>query len=472
MRFFISIILLLTWYLMPACSSSTDEVEDCINEGCRLMSEESDHNAAAGLMLRALSLQNEHVPTKQLVRTYYYLSQIYWRLDFPNKALDFAQLSLSCAEQMGDQYPNRLNLINRVASCYYLALVPHHNDSAICYYNRLLEESLACSDSSMACNACNNMGAVYLSTKEHAREALGYFERSKIFSLNRDKDNFYYHYNCSRAYQQLELWDSCIYEINECMKYVQDGDIEGKEKLFARLYKCQKHLANYKEACTWADSSFFYSDSLYVERRREELKDLTEKYQREKYESELQLQRTHWVLAVVVVVFISLILFVVVMYRNKRRIIALQQKMEKLKLQISREVEQTEPSSASNENLTDLYHQQFLVARDLFRSRQVSNKLSQLKYHTDKIYLSDEERLPLIDGVTEVFIDPLQNLRTNFPELTADECLYAVLCFVGCSNSDISMLTKTTEATLRKRRSRFKQKTNDTVFKLLMDSAS
>jgi hypothetical protein len=82
--------------------------------------------------------------------------------------------------------------------------------------------------------------------------------------------------------------------------------------------------------------------------------------------------------------------------------------------------------------------------------------------------LPDEERLPLIDSILEVFIDQLQKLVTAYPELTEDECIYALLIFIGCNNATASIITKTSEATLRKRRSRFKQKTNEQVFNLFM----
>ena len=159
----------------------------------------------------------------------------------------------------------------------------------------------------------------------------------------------------------------------------------------------------------------------------------------------------------------------------------LQRRMDTLKVQISKEKEQqnllseqieggesVEEENTKSDKLSELYTQQILLARDIYRSRPACNKLRQLRYHVDNGYLSDDERLPIIDSITEVFIDSIHNLRSTFPELTADECLYAILVFVGCENSVISILTKTSEATLRKRRSRFKQKVNEKAFALLI----
>ena len=97
----------------------------------------------------------------------------------------------------------------------------------------------------------------------------------------------------------------------------------------------------------------------------------------------------------------------------------------------------------NNEKLYTLCLQQLAVARDLFKMRPEYMRLYQLKYRTDHQYLSDPERMPLLDSVVEVFIEPLQNLRRLFTELTEDECIYAILTFLGCNNATISMMTKT-----------------------------
>ena len=183
------------------------------------------------------------------------------------------------------------------------------------------------------------------------------------------------------------------------------------------------------------------------------------------------------------------------MFRNKRRMESLQRRMEALNLRVVREEqvkkhasahkeetgadlpspstgegqgEEVEWTEEKEENLSMLYLEQFKVLKEIFLARPAYPKLRQLRYHTDKNYLPDEERLPLIDSILEVFIDPLQKLVATYPELTEDECIYALLIFVGCNNATASIITKTSEVTLRKRRSRFKQKTSEQVFNLFM----
>lgn len=211
------------------------------------------------------------------------------------------------------------------------------------------------------------------------------------------------------------------------------------------------------------------------------MRDLTEQYQQERYNAQLKLQRTQWMVMVVVVLMIMGAAIMFVSHRNKKRIMRLQKRLESLKLQIYRErntIQQTAEESQNkvgqtmpnNEKLYTLCLQQLAVARDLFKMRPEYMRLYQLKYRTDHQYLSDPERMPLLDSVVEVFIEPLQNLRRLFTELTEDECIYAILTFLGCNNATISMMTKTSEPTLRKRRSRFKQKSHDMVFRFLMQN--
>ena len=244
-----------------------------------------------------------------------------------------------------------------------------------------------------------------------------------------------------------------------------------------------KNDIEYADLC--ADTTVVLTDKTL-----KELKTVIERYQREKYENDLRLQRTHWLVVVLVVIVVSGILLLGQMVRNKRRMIGLQRRMENLHLRVVREERAKQNASAKpveqspqptlpadepqwteekEENLSMLYLEQFKVSREIFQARPAYSKIRQLKYRTDKNYLPDEERLPLIDSILEVFIDQLQKLVATYPELTEDECIYALLIFIGCNNATASIITKTSEATLRKRRSRFKQKTSEQVFNLFMN---
>jgi Sec-independent protein translocase protein TatA len=325
------------------------------------------------------------------------------------------------------------------------------------------------------------------------------FERSHNVPNQKKKDHATYYYNRSRCFEYKNLWDSCIVAIRKSQAYHDSADFEARAKLYRRLYKAEKHLNHMDHACLYADSAMKFTDKNLEERQRDDLKNITERYQHEKYESDLRLQRTHWLVVVLVVIVVFGLLFVGQMFRNKHKMIGLQRRMESLNLRVVREeqvkkqasassntqnpssttpnpspdtkqvdVETTEWTEEKEENLSMLYLEQFKVSREIFQARPAYSKIRQLKYHTDKNYLPDEERLPLIDSILEVFIDQLQKLVTTYPELTEDECIYALLIFIGCNNATASIITKTSEATLRKRRSRFKQKTNEQVFNLFM----
>lgn len=480
-----------------SCGNNMQEAEELYKAGVRAAKSPDSLNEAGKMLLQSLSLQNEDKPTELLVKTYEHISRVYWDQDYPNKALDYAKKSLKAMENI-DNDSLRISVYNRMASSYYLSDVKNRHDSATFYYNKTLGLAIATNDTRHTINAYNNLGAVLISQGK-PDEALEMFERSHSVAKQKRKDNATYYYNRSRCFENKNLWDSCVVAIRKSLAYQDSTDFEARGKLYRRLYKAEKHLNHLDHACLYADSAMDFTDKSLKERQRDELKSVTERYQHEKYESDLRLQRTHWLVVVLIVIVVFGILFLGQTIRNKHKMIGLQRRMENLNLKVVREeqvraastktselsAEQTGKSLPSpstqegqeienqwteekEENLSMLYLEQFKVSREIFQARPAYSKIRQLKYHTDKNYLPDEERLPLIDSILEVFIDQLQKLVATYPELTEDECIYALLIFIGCNNATASIITKTSEATLRKRRSRFKQKTSEQVFNLFM----
>ena len=472
-----------------SCGNKMQEAEESYQSGVHAMKSPDSLNEAAEMLLHSLSLQDEDKPTELLVKTYEHISRVYWEQDYPDKALDYAKKSLKAMENI-DNDSLLISVYNRIASSYYLSDVKNRHDSATFYYNKTLGLAIANNDERHTINAYNNLGAVLISQGK-PDEALEMFERSHNVPNQKKKDHATYYYNRSRCFESKNMWDSCIVAIRKSLACHDSTDFEARGKLYRRLYKAEKHLNHLDHACLYVDSAMKFTDKSLEERQRDELKSVTERYQHEKYESDLRLQRTHWLIVVLVVIVVFGILFLGMMFRNKHRMIGLQRRMEALNLRVVREeqvkkqasnwtseqsseqssepVEETQWTEKKEENLSMLYLEQFKVLKEIFLARPAYPKLRQLRYHTDKNYLPDEERLPLIDSILEVFIDPLQKLVANYPELTEDECIYALLIFVGCNNATASIITKTSEATLRKRRSRFKQKTSEQVFNLFME---
>ena len=481
---FIGILSFLT-IMLGSCDNKMQDAEELYKAGVCAAKSADSLNEAAEMLLHSLSLQDEDTPTELLVKTYEHISRVYWDQDYPVKALDYAKLSLKAMENIEND-SLRISVYNRMASSYYLSNIKNRLDSATFFYNKVLGLAVATNDKKHTINAYNNLGAVLIS-QGNPDKALEMFERSHEVPGQRRKDHATYYYNRSRCFENKNLWDSCVVAIRQSLAYHDSTDFEARGKLYRRLYKAEKHLKHLDHACLYADSAMKFTDKSLEERQRDELKSITERYQREKYESDLRLQRTHWLVVVLIVIVVFGILFLGQMVRNKHKMIGLQRRMETLNLRVVREearkqatlntnnstqnaqqTEETQWTEEKEENLSMLYLEQFKVSREIFQARPAYSKIRQLKYHTDKNYLPDEERLPLIDSILEVFIDQLQKLVTAYPELTEDECIYALLIFIGCNNATASIITKTSEATLRKRRSRFKQKTNEQVFNLFM----
>ena len=478
--------------MLFSCGNKMQEAETLYKDGIRAAKTPDSLNEAAEMLLHSLSLQDENEPTVLLVKTYESISRIYWNQDYPTKSLLYAKKALKTMEHI-DNDSLRINVYNRIASSYYLSELKNKNDSATAYFNKMLELAIATKDTRNIINAYNNLGAVLI-MQGKIDEALEMFNRSHGVPNQIPKDKAIYYYNCSRCYENKNMWDSCIVAIRHSLAYYDSTKYNARANLYRRLYNAEKHLRHLDQACLYADSAMEYSDRNLEEQQREDIRSVTERYQHGKYTNDLRLQRTHWLIVVLAVIVVFGLLFLGMMFRNKHRMVGLQRRMEALNLLVVREEarkqasaniqhsvsasedgedaqqpdEENEWTEEKEENLSALYLEQFKVSKEIFQARPAYSKIRQLRYHTDKNYLPDEERLPLIDSVLEVFIDQLQKLVATYPELTEDECIYALLIFVGCNNATASIITKTSEATLRKRRSRFKQKTSEQVFNLFM----
>ena len=478
--------------MLFSCGNKMQEAETLYKDGIRAAKTPDSLNEAAEMLLHSLSLQDENEPTVLLVKTYESISRIYWNQDYPTKSLLYAKKALKTMEHI-DNDSLRINVYNRIASSYYLSELKDKNDSATAYFNKMLELAIATKDTRNIINAYNNLGAVLI-MQGKTDEALEMFNRSHGVPNQIPKDKAIYYYNCSRCYENKNMWDSCIVAIRHSLAYYDSTKYNARANLYRRLYNAEKHLRHLDQACLYADSAMEYSDRNLEEQQREDIRSVTERYQHGKYTNDLRLQRTHWLIVVLAVIVVFGLLFLGMMFRNKHRMVGLQRRMEALNLLVVREEarkqasaniqhsvsasedgedaqqpdEENEWTEEKEENLSALYLEQFKVSKEIFQARPAYSKIRQLRYHTDKNYLPDEERLPLIDSVLEVFIDQLQKLVATYPELTEDECIYALLIFVGCNNATASIITKTSEVTLRKRRSRFKQKTSEQVFNLFM----
>lgn len=481
----VAFLFLLTFF---SCGNSMQEAETLYKAGVSAAKAPDSINEAAEMLLQSLSLQDESEPTELLVKTYEHISRIYWEQDYPYRALDYAKKSLHAMESI-DNDTLRVRVYCRMASSYYLSDKENRLDSAVYYYRKMLGQAIAIKDNKNTINAYNNLGAVLISQNQ-PDEALKMFELSHGVPGQRKTDNATYYYNRSRCFENKNMWDSCIVAIRKSLAYHDSVDYEALGKLYHRLYKAEKHLNHLNSACLYADTAMMFTLKNIEVHQREDLKTVTERYQRERYQKDLRLQRTHWLIVMLALIVVFGLLFMGMMFRNKHKMESLQRRMETLNLRVVREeqvkkhasnwtseqsseqssepVEETQWTEKKEENLSMLYLEQFKVLKEIFLARPAYPKLRQLRYHTDKNYLPDEERLPLIDSILEVFIDPLQKLVATYPELTEDECIYALLIFVGCNNATASIITKTSEVTLRKRRSRFKQKTSEQVFNLFM----
>ena len=184
--------------MLSSCGNKMQEAEALYTAGVRAAKTPDSLNEAAEMLLHSLSLQNEDEPTELLAMTYEKISRIYWNQDYPTKSLLYAKMSLKAMENI-DNDSLLVNVYNRVASSYYLSDLTDKNDSAIVYFDKMLELAIATKDTRNIINAYNNLGAVFI-MQGKIDEALKMFNRSHEVPDQLQQDKALYYYNCSRCY--------------------------------------------------------------------------------------------------------------------------------------------------------------------------------------------------------------------------------------------------------------------------------
>ena len=215
--------------MLFSCGNKMQEAETLYKDGIRAAKTPDSLNEAAEMLLHSLSLQDENEPTVLLVKTYESISRIYWNQDYPTKSLLYAKKALKTMEHI-DNDSLRINVYNRIASSYYLSELKDKNDSATAYFNKMLELAIATKDTRNIINAYNNLGAVLI-MQGKTDEALEMFNRSHGVPNQIPKDKAIYYYNCSRCYENKNMWDSCIVAIRHSLAYYDSTKYNARANL-------------------------------------------------------------------------------------------------------------------------------------------------------------------------------------------------------------------------------------------------
>lgn len=255
------------------------------------------------------------------------------------------------------------------------------------YFSQGLEYAISAGDSLGIGNSLNNLGVLYFQQNE-LEKSLDYYQRSTLVKAALDDTlGLSYNYdNLGMVYTKLESYDSAQYyfelasqyklfigdrvgyaivknntgemlldlgRFHEAEEFFEEALVIAKEVSFAdferhvlgMLSVVKENKGNYKEALAFYKDQIEVKDSLFNERKSQQVAELETKYQTEKKDAEIQIQQAKIeqknTLLYGSIVLIFLLVFLIVQSRNKARI-----KQEKMAEELKRKAREAEINAA------------------------------------------------------------------------------------------------------------------------------
>lgn len=362
-------------------------------------------------------------------------------------------------------------------ACYILNdigdtfLVEYQLDSALVYYQQVLEMASALQRSDLLFVICSDIAALY---NEQSKYAEAEFYISKALSYQSSKKD--YTLACSTKGDilgDLNQSDSAIYywKIG-----AESSSVYVKVSSYNCLFREYKKMQLWKESALYADSFFIYYDSIQAMNDRAELDKLMDNHLVELHKRELS-ARNQWVIVGLVAAFLVLVAILIILYlwrdaRRKKKYVDLQQRLMENRAEAIFLSEATEASSDDrNAELQKLEKERFQICLSLFETTAGSKRLDELKKATPamQIKMADIYRTLIVSNIRKSFADVMGDLKERYPNLTNDDLLYCVLSLLRCPKDVILHITHASADAIKVRKSRIKGKIEADLFFRVFD---
>lgn len=243
------------------------------------------------------------------------------------------------------------------------------------------------------------------------------------------------------------------------------GKLNRSEHIYNILYE----LGDYRDALAYKDSIWQFTDSIKNINGANRVQRLEEGYQRnvenERTRFNILLYSSLGAIAIIAIV----LFFVLKNLGLKRRQVALSNRIAELNVKLS----ELQPKEGHKENTADgnntdsVYHlimEKFRLSMEIFKTQLQYELLKKLNLIRDFDSANKQEVKEVLAEIIGRFSDACASLRQTVPAMTNDDCLLCSMSYCGCSKEVISAMMGASEEAVRRRKSRIKQKSPETLF--------
>ncbi len=411
-----------------------------------------------------------------LLQIYNNLALCYESQEFYLQAIKTYKESFVAAEKMND----KLGILHATRGLGNIYAIQDEEEKALSYYQKALSIAQSIKDSlwenAIFCDIARvyDDQGLYIEAKKHIDFALKYAP----YDINLSPTYFWK----GTILYNLEETDSAIHYLSRAST---KADIYTKASIYQTLYEINKEKKNYEQAILYNDTALICYDSIQNIIHHTEINNLIKKHSTEIYKEQIKKQSQQTKAILIIGTLITIFLFIyTIMYisnRNKKAHIHWQQLLMKNQTEKAALKEQIKALSHANEinehKYTDilnqrikLWHQSLQICVRLFKTTASYRKIQTIETSKNKKdkEIAQEEISMIYQEINEAFIEAMQELLEQYPNLTQDDLYYCILNYLQLSNNTIKICMKAgSQSALTQRKYRIKKQLSDLSFSII-----
>jgi tetratricopeptide (TPR) repeat protein len=440
----------------------------------RVYQDNKDYVKATEAYLSALKTASPNqVPILQI---YNNLALCYESQEFYLQAIKTYKESYVTAEKMKDKH----GILHATRGLGNIYAIQDEEEKALSYYQKALSIAQSIKDSlwenAIFCDIAKvyDDQGLYIEAKKQIDSALNYAPSDINLSPT-------YFWKGTILYN-LEEIDSAVHYLSRARV---NANIYTKASIYQTLYEINKERKNYEQAILYNDTALICYDSIQKIIHHTEINNLIKKHSTEIYEQQIKKQseqtKSILIIGTLVIIFLFIYTLMYISNRNKKAHIYWQQLLmknqtekvtlkEKIKaLSLANEINEHKYADILNQRIK-LWQQSLQIGVRLFKTTTSHKKIQSIETSKNKRdkEITQEEISLIYQEINEAFIEAMQELLEQYPNLTQDDLYYCILNYLQLSNNTIRVCMKAgSQSALTQRKYRIKKQLSDLSFSII-----
>ena len=367
-----------------------------------------------------------------------------------------ATLNFSKAE---GKSKNQVVPYNYIGNSFLLKQLP---DSAFFYYNKGLLVARQYNDSANELRIVQNMGVAYLKlgNTRQAKESL----RMALSLSSGESRKAKAYLNLADVYYREGSKDSAVFYLNHSLR-LADNNASLLANIYRLFSKIEATAGNYQQAMSYNELYTKFLAKVLEEKEDIGILDIQKKYDFELLEnanSRLLIEKQRIFICLFLVVIAALWVVYYNRTKNREAMLIAEQHIFQLKEIVNKRAGSNVKNNELRKTLIkqlDIVKKISLIESYLKGEEKIKGK-EVLKKVNEIIYGQEDYNWSVFNEMANALYDNyLERLRNLFPDLSETELLICCLSKIGLNNMEISLLIKTTQNAVQKRKSVIRQKT-------------